>query len=96
MSQFEERPSGCGFSSWGPLTPTPAARKDRAMDKFKSVLASRKFWALLASLVAVAATYSSGAQDAPSLWHAIDLAVAAFSVYAVATGVESGLAASKG
>ena len=62
------------------------------MDKLKSVLASRKFWALVASLAATGAALASkqvtGAQ-------ALAAAVAALSAYKVGTGIESGLAGAK-
>lgn len=56
------------------------------MDKFKALLASRKFWALVASLAAtvaaLAAKQVTGAQS-------LAAAVAALSAYKVGTGLEA-------
>jgi len=55
------------------------------MEKIKSVLQSRKFWALVASLVGLGCGIYSGAltpvQAAP-------LAVAALAAYSIGTGIE--------
>ena len=58
------------------------------MMKFKAILKSRKFWVLVASLVAVAAGFFQGQID---MWQAIQAVVAAGSAYTVGTGIESGL-----
>lgn len=54
--------------------------------KLKELLASRKFWALIASLVTIGAGYFTGSVDASS---AVNAAVAAFGLYAVGTGIEA-------
>jgi hypothetical protein len=56
--------------------------------KLKTIIRSRKFWVLVASLVAVAAGYFQGQID---MWQAIQSAVGAGAAYSVATGIESGL-----
>jgi len=56
--------------------------------KLKTIISSRKFWVLVASLVAVAAGYFQGQID---MWQAIQSAVGAGAAYSVATGIESGL-----
>ena len=58
------------------------------MSKFQAILRSRKFWVMVASLVAVAAGYFQGQID---MWQAIQSAVGAGAAYSVATGIESGL-----
>ncbi|MDP7260309.1 MAG: hypothetical protein QF376_05460 [Anaerolineales bacterium] len=58
------------------------------MDKIITVLRSRKFWTLVAALVAIAAGYAQGEID---VWQALQALIAATSAYSVATGVESGL-----
>ena len=55
------------------------------MSKFKALFQSRKFWGLVAALVAVAAAYFPGEI---SVWQAVQAVVAALSVYALATGIE--------
>ena len=57
------------------------------MEKFERVLRSRKFWALLASLVAIAAGYATGQVD---VWQSVQAAVASFGFYAVGTGLDNG------
>lgn len=54
--------------------------------KLKELLASRKFWALIASLVTIAAGFYTGQVDATSTINAV---VAAFGLYAVGTGIEA-------
>ena len=56
------------------------------MEKLLQVLKSRKFWALVASLVAIAAGYSTGQVD---VWQSVQAAVAALGFYAVGTGLDS-------
>lgn len=56
------------------------------MDKIKQLLASRKFWALVASLASIGAGLASKSVT-PA--HAVDLAVAAFAAYKVGTGLDS-------
>jgi len=54
----------------------------------KSLLTSRKFWALVAALVTIAAGYSTGEV---LVWNAVQAAVAAFAVYFGAVALEDGL-----
>ena len=58
------------------------------MSKFQAILRSRKFWVMVASLVAVAAGYFQGQID---MWQAIQAVVAVGAAYSVGTGIESGL-----
>lgn len=60
--------------------------KDNEMDKVKSVLSSRKFWALFASLVTVGGAYATGALVATD---AVNATVAALAAYAIGTGIEA-------
>ena len=53
--------------------------------KLKDLLTSRKFWTLIASLVSIAAGYFSQGVD---LFQTLQLLVAAFGAYSVATGLE--------
>ena len=62
------------------------------MEKVKQVLKSRKFWVLIASLVAVARSFSQGNIDD---WQAIQAVVAAGAFYSLGTGIESGLERNK-
>lgn len=55
------------------------------MQKLLDLLKSRKFWALVAALVAVAAAYFPGQI---SVWQAVQAVVAALSVYALGVAVE--------
>lgn len=55
------------------------------MHKFIAVLKSRKFWALVASLVSVAGLYTQSDLSGPEAANAI---VAAFALYSLATGIE--------
>src|SRR3990167_6272029 len=57
-------------------------------NKFLALLQSRKFWTLVGSLLAVAASYSTGDIN---IWHSLIAAVTALSVYSLATGIEDGL-----
>lgn len=54
------------------------------MDKLTKLLQSRKFWALVAALVAVWTGYAHGLP----LEQAINLTVAALASYAIGTGLE--------
>jgi len=54
-------------------------------DQVKRVLRSRKFWALLAALTAVAAGLSSGHLD---VWQAVQAAIAALAVYSTGVAIE--------
>ncbi|MHB1120307.1 MAG: hypothetical protein ACYC6H_09195 [Bellilinea sp.] len=54
-------------------------------DQVSKVLRSRKFWALLAALAAVAAGLSSGQIDA---WQAVQAAIAALAVYSTGVAIE--------
>ncbi len=55
------------------------------MHKFIAVVKSRKFWALVASIVSVAGLYTEGRVSSSELVNAI---VASFAVYSLATGIE--------
>jgi uncharacterized protein involved in exopolysaccharide biosynthesis len=59
---------------------------NKAYDKLAELLKSRKFWTLIIALMTVAAGYNTGQVDA---WQALYGAVAALSVYAIATGLDS-------
>jgi len=52
------------------------------------LLHSRKFWALVTSLVSIVAGYATGAVDP---WQAVQAAVAALAAYSVGTGIQAGL-----
>lgn len=54
-------------------------------DQIGKVLRSRKFWALLAALAAVAAGLSSGQIDA---WQAVQAVIAALAVYSTGVAIE--------
>jgi hypothetical protein len=54
--------------------------------KLKDLLTSRKFWALIASLVSIASGYFVGGVD---LFQTLQLLVAAFAAYSIATGLDS-------
>jgi len=56
------------------------------MQKLKELLTSRKFWALVGSLVAVGAGYFSGGVN---LFDSLQLVVAAFAAYSIGTGLAS-------
>lgn len=54
-------------------------------DQISKVLRSRKFWALLAALTAVAAGLSSGQIDT---WQAVQAVIAALAVYSTGVAIE--------
>ena len=58
------------------------------MDKLKALLQSRKFWALVAALVAVGAGYFA---EGITVWQAAQAVVAALSAYALGVAIEDGL-----
>jgi hypothetical protein len=53
--------------------------------QIKLMLRSRKFWVLLAALVAIAAGYSSGQMDG---WQAVQALIAALAVYSTGVAIE--------
>jgi hypothetical protein len=55
------------------------------MDKLKSLLQSRKFWTLIASVVSIGAGYYTGGVDA---FQSLQLLIAALAAYSVTTGIE--------
>lgn len=57
-------------------------------NKFIELFKSRKFWSLIASLVAVAAGYFSGGVN---LFDSLQLIVAAFAAYSIGTGLDNRL-----
>ena len=57
------------------------------MDKLKSVLSSRKFWATVAALATVGAAYFSA--HSLSAEQAVNATVAALAAYALGTGIEA-------
>ena len=56
------------------------------MEKFKQLLQSRKFWALVTSLVAVWSAFYTGGISAVE---AVNATVAALGLYSVGTGLDS-------
>jgi hypothetical protein len=62
------------------------------MNKVKAVLQSRKFWVLIASLIAIA---QSVVQDNIDDFQALQLITASLAAYSLGTGIESGLERSK-
>ena len=62
------------------------------MEKVRAVLKSRKFYVLLASLIAIAQSFVQGNIDD---WQAIQAVVAAGAAYSLGTGIESGLERNK-
>jgi hypothetical protein len=56
------------------------------MQKLKQVLQSRKFWALVAALVTIAAGYFTQGID---MWQAIQAVVASLAAYAIGTGLDN-------
>ncbi len=54
-------------------------------EQIKLLLRSRKFWVLLAALVAIAAAYTSGQMDA---WQAVQALIAALAVYSTGVAIE--------
>jgi hypothetical protein len=61
---------------------------EMTMSKLQSILSSRKFWTLMASLVVIGQQYFSGNIDD---WQMIQMLVASCGAYSVGTAVESGL-----
>ena len=57
------------------------------MDKLKRLLQSRKFWALIASLVAIGSAVYTGTMPAEQ---AIQAVVAALAAYSIGTGLDNG------
>jgi len=55
------------------------------LDQIRRVFRSRKFWALLAALTAVAAGLSTGHID---VWQAVQAAIAALAVYSTGVAIE--------
>lgn len=53
-------------------------------NKFIEIFKSRKFWALVGSLVAIAAGYFSGGVN---MFDSLQLLVAAFAAYSIGTGL---------
>lgn len=66
--------------------------KEELWQKLIRTVTSRKFWALVASLVTVAAGYATGDL---AVWQAVTAVVAALAAYATGTAIEDGLRASK-
>ena len=58
------------------------------MDKLKALFQSRKFWVLVASLVAIGTGYFAGGID---VWQSVQALVAAFAVYSTGVAIEDGL-----
>lgn len=59
--------------------------REQFFQKLLFMLTSRKFWALVASLVTVAAGYSTGEMP---VWQAVTMAVGALAAYSTATAIE--------
>ncbi len=55
-------------------------------EKLKRLLQSRKFWALIASIVSIAAGYYTGGVD---VFETLKLLIAAFAAYSISTGLET-------
>ena len=55
------------------------------LEQIKKILRSRKFWVLIASLLATAAACVSGEI---SIWQALQAAVAALAVYSTGVAIE--------
>lgn len=55
------------------------------MNKFIGLLESRKFWALVGSVVALATAHQSGSMSTAEVANAL---VAALAVFSLATGIE--------
>lgn len=62
-------------------------------EQINRVLRSRKFWALLAALAAVAAGWSSGQLDT---WQAVQALIAALAVYSTGVAIEDAAVARGG
>lgn len=56
------------------------------MSKLTSLLRSRKFWALVASIVAVVGAWQTGSMDGAQ---AANTVVAALGAYSIGTGIEA-------
>jgi hypothetical protein len=54
-------------------------------DQLKKIVRSRKFWVLIAALLATAAAYLYGKVD---VWQALQAAVAALAVYSTGVAIE--------
>jgi hypothetical protein len=59
--------------------------KMTVLEQVGMILRSRKFWVLMAALVAVAGTYFGGKVDA---WQALQAVIAALAVYSTGVAVE--------
>ena len=55
------------------------------LDQLKKIVRSRKFWVLIAALLATVAAYVSGNID---MWQALQTAVAALAVYSTGVAIE--------
>ncbi len=55
------------------------------MEKFKQLLSSRKFWVLIAALIATAAAFFTSEITA---WQAVQALIAAIAVYTTGTAIE--------
>jgi Mg/Co/Ni transporter MgtE len=62
------------------------------LEQFKKIVRSRKFWVLVAALLATLAAYVSGNID---VWQALQAAVAALAVYSTGVAIEDNGNASK-
>ena len=62
------------------------------LDQLKKIVRSRKFWVLIAALLATVAAYVSGNID---MWQALQTAVAALAVYSTGIAIEDNGNASK-
>ncbi len=62
------------------------------LDQLKKIVRSRKFWVLIAALLATVAAYVSGNID---MWQALQAAVAALAVYSTGVAIEDNGNASK-
>jgi hypothetical protein len=60
-------------------------KKETDMLKFNELIRSRKFWALIASVVAIAGAVQAGTMP---ISEAANMLVAALAAYSVATGIE--------
>jgi hypothetical protein len=60
-------------------------KKETDMLKFNELIRSRKFWALIASVVAIAGAVQAGTMP---ISEAANVLVAALAAYSVATGIE--------
>lgn len=55
------------------------------LEQFKKILRSRKFWVLVAALIATLAAYITGNID---VWQTLQAAVAALAVYSTGVAIE--------